>query len=258
MPHQYHSNRNCGACRNPATWSRTRTVEGQTRTSFYCSPCKYRLQAAWGYDWAILDGAPNSPTTMSLLSLALGLAHAGHAGQFRNDGTTPYITHPVRIGQMVSRLSPRYQAAAVIHDVAEDNKALTQEAWFQLFLDAGIDPVVVEAVKYLTRHEGDSYAHFIERIIGDEGGLGHTEGQRIAAMVKAVDILDNLLDNPSPTKIRLYVNSLKLIVRTFPEVELNFARCSRPSGDGSLLEIWSAILVTEDIRLDHLHKIKHS
>lgn len=195
---------------------------------------------------------------MSLLSLALGLAHAGHAGQFRHDGVTPYVSHPIRVGQMVSRLPPRYQAAAVIHDIAEDNKALTQEAWFQLFLDSGMDPVVVEAVRYLTRQEGDSYAHFIERIIGDADGLGYGEGQRIAAMVKAVDIIDNLMATPSPTKIRLYVNSLKLLVQTFPEIEVNFARCSRPDGSGSLLEIWSQILVAEDIKQDTLNKIKHS
>jgi len=175
---------------------------------------------------------------MSVLSLALGLAHAGHAGQFRHDGVTPYVTHPIRVGQMLFRLPPFYQATAVIHDLMEDNKAITPE----VLLASGLPPVVVAAAGYLTRDDGEIYAHFIERIIGDKDGLGYTEGQRIAAMVKVVDIMDNLMDGTrAPTMVRRYVNALKLLIQSFPEIETNLAQCPRPDGKGSLLSLWSVI-----------------
>ncbi len=192
---------------------------------------------------------------MSLFSLALGLAHAGHAGQFRRggDGTVPYVTHPIRVAGMLVNFPPQHRAAAVIHDLLEDNKAITPE----VLLAAGMDPVVVEAVVLLTRRKNETYAHFIERILSNHEGLGHSEAQRIAAMVKAVDIIDNLMGDPSTTKVRVYINSLKLLVQTFPEIEINFARCPNLTSDrqGTLLDVWSYILVTEDMRLDHLNNI---
>lgn len=175
---------------------------------------------------------------MSLTSLALGLAHAGHAGQFRRDGVTPYIVHPMRVYATLSRHSPQVQATALVHDLMEDNPAITQK----VLLHAGLDPVVVAAAGYLTRKTDETYAHFIEGIISDKDGLGYTEGQRIAALVKVADIIDNSMDNPSPSVIPRYSKALRVIMRAMPDLVVLLARATRPDGTGSLLDIWDVIL----------------
>lgn len=53
---------------------------------------------------------------------AFWYAVRAHRGQYRKDGKTPYIVHPVEVAEIVTTLTqdPDVIAAALLHDVVED------------------------------------------------------------------------------------------------------------------------------------------
>lgn len=53
---------------------------------------------------------------------AFWYAVRAHRGQFRKDGATPYITHPVEVAEIVCTMTevPSVVEAALLHDVVED------------------------------------------------------------------------------------------------------------------------------------------
>ena len=73
------------------------------------------------------------------------IANKAHSGQFRRDGTTPYINHPAdvfsRVGGDVDS-----QAVAWLHDVLEDTKE-TEES----LREQGVEEHILKAVVLLTK-----------------------------------------------------------------------------------------------------------
>lgn len=65
---------------------------------------------------------------MTLVTKALALATAAHAGQLRKDGS-PYITHPQAVQEILAGygFSEEVQAAALVHDVLEDTPVTPAE-----------------------------------------------------------------------------------------------------------------------------------
>ncbi len=59
-----------------------------------------------------------------LISGAYDLAHGAHAGQQRKDNGAPYLTHPLRVAQLVEEagFDEEVTAAALLHDVVEDSE----------------------------------------------------------------------------------------------------------------------------------------
>jgi guanosine-3',5'-bis(diphosphate) 3'-pyrophosphohydrolase len=56
---------------------------------------------------------------------ALRLAAMAHAGQFRKDGITPYINHPIEVVRILSDsniCNEDILSAAILHDVIEDTR----------------------------------------------------------------------------------------------------------------------------------------
>lgn len=57
---------------------------------------------------------------------AASFAARAHEGQFRNDGVTPYASHPTRVCLIVRQLfgvdDPQALVAALLHDTVEDTK----------------------------------------------------------------------------------------------------------------------------------------
>ena len=55
---------------------------------------------------------------------AIDLASRRHTGQFRRNGVTPYVSHPVRVAMVAATVfgvqDERILAAAVLHDLIED------------------------------------------------------------------------------------------------------------------------------------------
>jgi guanosine-3',5'-bis(diphosphate) 3'-pyrophosphohydrolase len=121
---------------------------------------------------------------MSTLERAIELAARAHAGQ-RDKGDQPYILHPLRVMQAVSGESERI--AAVLHDIVEDTPTT-----FEGLLAEGFSADVVDAVRALTKFEGETREQAARRIVGNP----------IARAVKLADIADNmdLSRIPNPTE----------------------------------------------------------
>lgn len=67
---------------------------------------------------------------MASIITALAYAAGKHAGQFRADGKTPYINHPIAIANILELHgygNPDLLVAAVLHDVVEDTDATLHE-----------------------------------------------------------------------------------------------------------------------------------
>ncbi len=63
------------------------------------------------------------------LQMAIAVAIAAHAGQYRRDGVTPYHTHPEKVARLVGDMIPydypEYIDALIVahlHDILEDTK----------------------------------------------------------------------------------------------------------------------------------------
>jgi (p)ppGpp synthase/HD superfamily hydrolase len=123
--------------------------------------------------------------------LALEIARLGHQGQFRRDGVTPYINHPIAVAEKVN--GELLKAVALLHDILEDTD-FTAES----LIRRGVHPVVVEAVKVLTKHKGDFYETYLENVKNND----------LARTVKIADMLHNLSDNPTTKQIRKYAQGL--------------------------------------------------
>lgn len=132
----------------------------------------------------------------NLVELASQIASDAHAGQYRRDGTTPYIEHPAAVASRAPK-SPESQAAAWLHDVLEDTE-LTRDD----LLDRGIPESIVVAVEALTKQEGLSYEKNLRRVASNE----------IARGVKVADMLSNLADSPTKNQIRKYACGLLLLL----------------------------------------------
>lgn len=140
-----------------------------------------------------MTNLPNTP----LIKRALELAERAHAGQFRRDGKTPYITHPLRVANRLAAKgeSEEVIAAGLLHDYLEENPKF----WSQ---PADVPANVVYAVIALTKGEGEDYSSYLERV----------KENPIARKIKVADILDNLGDDPSDYQIRKYAKALLFLV----------------------------------------------
>lgn len=59
---------------------------------------------------------------MDIIENARTVAERAHRGQFRRDGTTPYLSHPAGVAGILNDEAPEVIAAAWLHDVLEDTK----------------------------------------------------------------------------------------------------------------------------------------
>ena len=125
------------------------------------------------------------------------IARAEHAGQFRNDGVTPYITHVEGVAKNFDPARmPFENATAWLHDVLEDTTVTEQE-----LRDAGIPEDVIHAVKLLTKHPGQDYFKYLDGV----------RTNNISRRVKIADINYNLADTPSQKQIIKYPKALKYL-----------------------------------------------
>ena len=112
---------------------------------------------------------------MTLLTQAIQMASIAHLHQFDKGGHS-YILHPLRIMMRLRTTDEELMAIAVLHDVVVDGGVS-----FDDLTSMGMSPRVVEAVKALTRQNGETYEQFIERL----------SGRRDALLVKREDLRDN-------------------------------------------------------------------
>ena len=126
------------------------------------------------------------------------LADFAHYGQFRNDGVTPYITHPAAVSLLVADYCAEYKvdfdpseaiATALLHDVVEDTDVPLKEI---LEADWNPYPFLYSRVFHLShkskRCPGILFAHKYERWVR------LLDGDKIEMLVKVCDRLHNTED----------------------------------------------------------------
>ncbi|MCS3708106.1 (p)ppGpp synthase/HD superfamily hydrolase [Salinibacter ruber] len=111
---------------------------------------------------------------MPTLEDAVALAAEAHAGQTDKAGA-PYILHLLRV--MQAQQSTEARMAAVMHDLVEDT-----DYTFEDLEKMGYPSEVIEALRHVTKRDGESYADFAER----------AGGHPIARQVKTADLEDNM------------------------------------------------------------------
>lgn len=92
-----------------------------------------------------------------LVLKSLNIATEAHKGQYRRDGKTPYIVHPIAVA--MNFRSPILKSIALLHDVIEDTDVTRED-----LLEQGIPEVVVDMVEVLTDREGEKYLDYILRV----------------------------------------------------------------------------------------------
>ena len=187
-----------------------------------------------------------------MLEKAILLALKAHAGQ-KDKADQPYILHPLRV--MLNMDTESEMIAAVLHDVLEDTELTADDLCKQ-----GFSEEVLEAVQYLTKHDGEEYETFIDRI----------QQNSVARKVKLADIEDNMnikrfISPKSPTekdieRLKKYYQAWKRLTeqkRYLVVVEENFRYHNRPERyvKGAYQDCETAIGVCKKIIDDFLIKI---
>ena len=137
---------------------------------------------------------------MKLIETSLQIALRAYAGKTDKAGRE-YILHPLRV--MAKMKTDLERSAALLHDVLEDSDITAEE-----LLAEGIPAEVVEAVRFLSKQEGEDYQDFVRR----------ARQNRLAAAVKIADIEDNIdilrlasVDEHDLARIRKYHTAWHLL-----------------------------------------------
>ncbi|WP_120489240.1 phosphohydrolase [Bergeyella cardium] len=109
-----------------------------------------------------------------MLEKARQIAINAHSGQV-DKGSSPYILHLIRV--MNAGTTTEEKICGMLHDLVEDTD------WtFEQLRNEGFDERIIEALKCLTKNEGEGYDSFIQRVITNS----------IAIKVKLNDLQDNM------------------------------------------------------------------
>lgn len=130
---------------------------------------------------------------MDIIENARTVAERAHRGQFRRDGTTPYLSHPAGVAGFLNGESPEVIAAAWLHDVLED----TKETADTLRAD-GVGEEVIAAVEVLTKRRWIPYQEYLAAV----------KANPVARKVKVADMVHNLTDSPSERQKTKYARGL--------------------------------------------------
>jgi (p)ppGpp synthase/HD superfamily hydrolase len=114
-----------------------------------------------------------------MIELAKWIAEQGHAGQFRKDGTTPYMEH---VNAVADAVEPRLKPIAYLHDVLEDTPVSLEE-----LKELEFDSYVLDAVDLLTHRGSTPNIEYWKKIATNPD----------ATAVKLADIQHNLSSQPS-------------------------------------------------------------
>lgn len=121
---------------------------------------------------------------VSTLERAICIAAQAHAGQQDKAGQ-PYVLHVLRV--MLRFESEPERIVAILHDLLEDTSWTAGDLQRE-----GFSTSVIEAIKALTRRDGEPYDGFIRRAASNQ----------VARRVKLADLEDNMdlrrIANPTP------------------------------------------------------------
>ena len=111
---------------------------------------------------------------MPTLEDAISLAAEAHAGQTDKAGA-PYVLHLLRV--MQAQTTKEAMMVGVLHDLVEDT-----DFSFDDLRERGYPDEVIEALRHVTKQDGEPYQEFAERA-----------GQHpVARQIKIADLEDNM------------------------------------------------------------------
>lgn len=125
-----------------------------------------------------------------LLLKAWEVSLKAHRGK-KDKGGKPYIYHPRRVAEMMHLESEKI--VALLHDVCEDSPMT-----FEDLTHIGFSSEIVEAVKAITKVEGEAYEDYLQRI--KQNPLARTV--KIADMTHNSDLSRLLKVTPEDMKRR--------------------------------------------------------
>lgn len=152
------------------------------------------LEASWSVEAMALTMEYSFFRMKNMINKALKIATKAHEGQ-TDKGGQPYIFHPIRVA--LNCKTEEEKIVALLHDVVEDTSITLEDLRME-----GFDNEILEAIKCLTKIDGESYPDFIKRVVQN----------RIATHVKIEDIRDNMdvsrLDGKPHWKLDVYKEAL--------------------------------------------------
>lgn len=128
---------------------------------------------------------------------AIEIAEKAHKGQFRNDGVTPYIQHPLLLASQFKH--PLDKAIAVLHDVLEDGKENGVDFNYIIYSGLPFFPVV-RGLIILTHRDDETYTEYIKNI---------SESKYVK--FKIMDIMINLSDAPTEKQKKKYFKAMRIL-----------------------------------------------
>lgn len=135
--------------------------------------------------------------TDKTLKQAEEFAKIVHKGQFRRDGVTPYIDHPLEVSRRCSNLEEKI--VAVLHDVLEDAE---DREWAEQRLKSLFSDSIVEAVFAITKEKDEKNYEYWQRV----------KKNSLACKVKVQDMLCNLGDDPTLYQTNKYLRGLNFLL----------------------------------------------
>lgn len=115
-----------------------------------------------------------------LLDKAITIAVNAHSGQV-DKADADYIFHPLRV--MLKLNSEEERIVGILHDVIEDTNIT-----YEKLKEEGFSDTILEALRNITRTDGETYIHFVNRAKSNE----------ISRAVKLADLEDNMDINRIP------------------------------------------------------------
>jgi (p)ppGpp synthase/HD superfamily hydrolase len=155
---------------------------------------------------SIEDQSMETAIDHRLWQRAVSFAARCHEGQFRKDGCTPYVAHPVRVALVVRHVFGEADltalVAALLHDVIED----TTTDYDDLIEQFGV--AAADAVAALTK---DSRLPEHEREQAYDQQLEQASWQ--ARLIKLGDVYDNFCDSSSGQQRQKFVEKAERAIR---------------------------------------------
>lgn len=140
----------------------------------------------------------NLVNEMSRKDKALDLAQDIHSSQYRKISKQPYIIHPFRVYQRARALGlpDDVQIIAILHDTYEDAK---NQKYAADKIKSYFGDTILKYIMLLSHDKGTDYNSYI---------LNLAKKSNIALTVKLLDVIENLLDNPSQKQKEKYLSGL--------------------------------------------------
>ena len=174
-------------------------------------------------------------------NFVLNFAAKKHEGQFRADGVTPYIEHPIKVAKLIkkykkSRNIDAIVAAALLHDTLED----TYTSYRELVDNFG--EIVASLVMEVTT------ASYMPHLVGKGNYLKHKmiDMSNYSLCIKLADRLANLMDAGSLPDER----KQKIIFDTYEIVEYLEEKRQLTDAHKALIEA----IKTELKKLEQIHQ----